>query len=173
MGVLAWRAGDYSILIRDYEYPNQYDSDDKELVIDKNHIFNITITNLITGSEKQKEVPLFKLYNLDENGLFETEENETLSPRDWIFNKVNSTKEGVLVMPTLSLHGRISESYSPPEYYLQSDIFDNDIEVGVKAVELKVTTIDEMDWLFYNGFTYASHSERLKYLKDKKYQMKQ
>ena len=92
MGGLVWRAGDYSILIKDYEYPKQYDSDNKELVIDKNHIFNLTITNLITGSEKQKEVPLL---------------------------------EGALIMPTLSLHGRILESYSPPEYYLQSDIFHN------------------------------------------------
>ena len=156
MGGLVWRVGDYSASIMDYEYPEQYDDDDNELEIDKNHIFNVKIESELNNSKKEMQVPLHELFDLDENNHWKVKETKT--PRDWLFNKISNTEKGVLIVPSLDL-------FNPSEYFLISDIFDEDIKIGIEPKMYKIKDLKELEWLFSKGLNYSSRKARYSFEK--------
>jgi len=159
MGGIAWRVGDYSLVIKDYEYPKEYDDNDNQLPLDENHIFNVTVRSELNSSKKELQVPLHELYDLDKNKHFLNEGGKT--PREWLFNKLKATS-GIFIVPELPLFfDRSSGQVPPPDYFLNSDIFDEDIKVSLEPRIFKITDLKEIDWLYSKGFNYSSRKARL------------
>lgn len=166
MGGLVWRAGDYEMSIMDYEYPEEYDEDGKELEIDPNHIFNVKIINLLKGSEKEKQVELKYLYSLDENNHFEGYGKETKDPLDWLFEQVKATA-GVKIIPSVNQRCSTKESRQSPEYYLQSDIGDDNVILGTEPRMFLLEDRSQGKWLAAKNLGYCLRKSRIDYLKER------
>lgn len=163
MGGWRFRVGDYTLEHTDY-YEDELPRDEEGEYIDimdkgffDTLLINCTIQNIISGKEKEMDIPCSELYTIKEydDGSFQVD-YDGHSPRNWLFDTLKKQGKKIEISPRLSIHCSEREYYKTiPDYYLQSELRDEDIKVGLIKRTFQINDIADLDWFFERGFIYG------------------
>lgn len=153
MGGRVWSVGDYSIVIMDYSFDVlPEDGVNKSEIEEVKKIpLNIKIEKRFTNEEKEMNIPVgdlfpFKKYDDEKYGIDWHGETD---PRYWLLDLLKKQNKEIKIKPQLNVN---CHEIEPPNYYLQSDIFDDDIKIGITERIFVIANVKELDWLGSRGF---------------------
>lgn len=109
----------------------------------------VDIRDLHTGKKKQIQVPLCEMHQtkLEDDGTYTLiTECDTLF--QWFWREIK--KKGLLISSAF----RINACAGCPDYFLNSDIFDENITITTIKRVFEINTMEELDWLNEHGFVY-------------------
>ena len=175
MGWNTSTVGDYELTFHDDALPqteifndetDEYDPID----VDDNQLIEVTITNRLTSETKLDHVKVKDLYEVDKKSgvyLFWSERGK--QPINWLFDYVMKKDGCIKIIPCLKTKAydqnfETGDLYvKVPEYYLNSEILDDNVSLGLKPKLYKLTTVEEINFLSKYGFNYSTDSDRIAY----------
>jgi hypothetical protein len=163
MGGIYYRVGDYRVVETDYAYEvpeggaesaEYYDSLIASIAVEKLRSF---------AKGRELEVPVSELWRIvqgEDGRHFPSwslgKEDEGKTPRDWLFNKLTDAGETIVITPALHLLiGDSRMDQKIPKYYLNSDLYDEDIVIKATPREYLITDLKMLEWLYSKGFDYS------------------
>jgi len=169
MGGYAYRVGLYELHFMDYHYdeipedgadsPQFFDT----LLVDCEIIkLPEKWTKNTKLKTKKLSVPCSKLYTIKDHGDgtygLEYDYNKP-GPREWLFDTLKAQSKVLEIIPMLklSVSRDDDEKYykNVPDYYLQSNIGDEDIKTGMKPRTFLIENLEQLEWLSMRNFGYS------------------
>ncbi|MCP4990824.1 MAG: hypothetical protein GY928_33725 [Colwellia sp.] len=166
MGGMGYRVGNYHLAVMDYGYdlPSGHvdylpeDGHKDKSFYDTATAFCI-LKNVQSKQKKEMNIACSKLYDIIkyDDGMFAIDWRGERTPRDWLFETLKRQGKPIEIAACLSLYVKDRELWKGiPDYYLKSEIGDEDIQVCTKRRVYNIDALSQLDWLGARGFTYGS-----------------
>lgn len=154
MGGQVYRIGDYEAVIMDYAYDDLPEDGTMSRVEYDNLIISFKVNNIKTKSSKEFSISISELHSIKrhDDGRYYIDW-DGLSPREWLFNKLVQSNTKIEIIPILSIHVTSNHNLVP-DYYLQSEIGDEEIHVSTIPKQYEIKSLSELEWLGDRGFRY-------------------
>lgn len=158
MGGWSNQIGHYAAFQMDYYY--DHIAEEASIEYYNSETVQVTLKNLKTNIEEKINVPLNELHDFvkqENNDLYSLNWNtEGKSLRDWLWKKLKKDKIKIISAFELNVHLSNRDYWKEcPNYYLNSNLLDNNIKISTNKVEFEVKSLEELDWLGKRGFQYA------------------
>lgn len=150
--------GRYVATINNYyaeygDYQWDYIKDRQDLSYYENYFFDIEITNLNDNSIKQLKVPLLEFTDVKKyRSKYGIKNNDKKTLFRWLFKYVQATlNEKIVIYPYVtgnySLMRYDEKNIIIDKYYLQTEIGDENVILGIKPKEIIIKDFDDIIWL--------------------------